>query len=220
MEIRQSTAVLRRIISIIPAVIIARSAAYPGQACLPQRGPLFAGTCFFQVKQGKRHCTRETRSDRRDRQSERERERELGSNRGLGEGERIRGRGTSSSTLSVVSSSRSLFLLLSSRCSSLSPSPLPPSPTPRRPSEKRKRRRMLNDPSTSGQPSATLLSSCFSALYGLADRVAHGSTVDADLVEDGCPPLSRPFRLGTLKYYTGRIAALALATLSLSWQPT
>lgn len=40
------------------------------------------------------------------------------------------------------------------------------------PLQKRKRRRMLNDPSTSGQPSATLFSSCFSALYGLADRAA------------------------------------------------
>jgi len=43
------------------------------------------------------------------------------------------------------------------------------------PLQKRKRRRMLNDPSTSGQPSATLFSSCFSALYGLADRAARGA---------------------------------------------
>lgn len=207
---RQSMAVLRRIISIIPAVIIARSAAYPGQACLPQRGPLFAETCFFQVKQGKTALLRESKRHvpTEGIGRKRKRERELGSNRGLAKGERIRGRGTSSSTLSVVSSSRSLFLLLSSR-SSFPPSPLTPSYAPRRPSEKRKRRRMLNDPSTSGQPSATLLSSCFSALYGLADRVAHGSTVDADLVEDGCPPLSRPFSVRHFEIlYRGRIATL------------
>lgn len=126
--------------------------------------------------------------------------------RAKSERERIRGRRTSSSTLSAVSVRVALFLL-------------PRTLAPRvalHPSEKRKRRRMLNDPSTSGQPSATLLSSCISALYGLADRVATGccSAVDANLVEDGCPPLSRPFRLGTLKYYTGRIAALLVALVA------
>lgn len=60
------------------------------------------------------------------------------------------------------------------------------------PLQKRKRRRMLNDPSTSGQPSATLFSSCFSALYGLADRAASVPVVDANLAKDGCPPLSPP----------------------------
>lgn len=60
------------------------------------------------------------------------------------------------------------------------------------PLQKRKRRRMLNDPSTSGQPSATLFSSCFSALYGFADRAASVPVVDADLAKDGCPPLSPP----------------------------
>ena len=51
---------------------------------------------------------------------------------------------------------------------------------------------MLNDPSTSGQPSATLFSSCFSTLYGLADRVASVPVVDANLAKDGCSPLSPP----------------------------
>lgn len=69
-------AVPRRIISIIPAVIIARSAAYPGQAaCLPQRGPLFAETCFFQVKQGKTVLLRERHVPTEGIGEERERER-------------------------------------------------------------------------------------------------------------------------------------------------
>lgn len=66
---------------------------------------------------------------------------------------------------------------------------------------------MLNDPSTSGQPSATLFSSCFSALYGLADRVARCPSLMRTSRKMAAPHCPRPFWLGTLKYYADRIAA-------------
>lgn len=75
---------------------------------------------------------------------------------------------------------------------------------------------MLNDPSTSGQPSATLFSSCFSALYGLADRVAWCSSLmrtSRKMAARHCP---RPFWLGTLKYYADRIAGGYLRARSAS----